>query len=72
MSLLPSLPFILDAWSDGGANCRLAVRDTGAAPVIVGALIAAALLGSAGVLFCRDDEDEASESQNEAQFLAFE
>ena len=36
---------------------------TGAAPVIVGALIAAALLGSAGVLLCRDDEDEVPESQ---------
>lgn len=41
---------------------------TGAAPVIVGALIAAALLGSAGVLLCRDDEDEVPESQNEPQF----
>lgn len=31
----------------------------GAAPiVVVGALIAAALLGSAGVTLCRDDEDE--------------
>lgn len=36
---------------------------TGAAPVIVGALIAAALLGSAGVLLCRDDEGEVPESQ---------
>ena len=36
---------------------------TGAAPVAVGALIAAALLGSAGVLLCRDSEDEAPESQ---------
>lgn len=36
---------------------------TGAAPVVVGALIAAALLGSAGVLLCRDDEDEVPESQ---------
>lgn len=36
---------------------------TGAAPVIVGALIAAALLGSADVLLCRDDEDEVPESQ---------
>ncbi len=41
---------------------------TGAAPVVVGALIAAALLGSAGVLLCRDDEDEVPESQNEPQF----
>ena len=41
---------------------------TGAAPVIVGALIAAALLGSAGVLLCRDDEDEVPESQNKPQF----
>lgn len=31
---------------------------TGAAPVIVGALIAVAALGSAGVVLCRDDEDE--------------
>ena len=30
---------------------------------VVGALIAAALLGSAGVVLCRDDEDEAPESQ---------
>ena len=30
----------------------------GAAPIVVGALIAAALLGSAGVALCRDDEDE--------------
>lgn len=36
---------------------------TGAAPVVVGALIAAALLGSVGVLLCRDDEDEVLESQ---------
>lgn len=35
----------------------------GAVPIVVGALIAAALLGSAGVVLCRDDEDEASESQ---------
>ena len=35
----------------------------GAAPIVVGALIAAALLGSAGVVLCRDDEDEVSESQ---------
>ena len=35
----------------------------GAAPIVVGALIAAALLGSAGVVLCRDDEDEAPESQ---------
>ena len=35
----------------------------GAAPIAVGALIAAALLGSAGVVLCRDDEDEAPESQ---------
>lgn len=41
---------------------------TGAAPVVVGALIAAALLGSAGLLLCRDDEDEVPESQNEPQF----
>lgn len=41
---------------------------TGAAPVVVGALIAAALLGSAGVVLCRDDEDEVPESQNEPQF----
>ena len=31
--------------------------------LVVGALIAAALLGSAGVLLCRDDEDEVPESQ---------
>lgn len=36
---------------------------TGAVPVVVGALIAAALLGSVGVLLCRDDEDEVPESQ---------
>lgn len=36
---------------------------TGAASVVVGALIAAALLGSVGVLLCRDDEDEVPESQ---------
>lgn len=35
----------------------------GATPTVVGALIAAALLGSAGVVLCRDDEDQASESQ---------
>jgi uncharacterized membrane protein len=35
----------------------------GTAPIVVGALIAAALLGSAGVVLCRDDEDEASGSQ---------
>lgn len=35
----------------------------GAAPIVVGALIAAALLGSAGLVLCRDDEDEAPESQ---------
>ena len=37
---------------------------TGAAPVVVGALIAVTLLGSAGVLLCRDDEDEVPELQN--------
>lgn len=36
---------------------------TGATPVVVGALIAAALLGGAGVLLCRDDEEEVPESQ---------
>lgn len=41
---------------------------TGAAPVVVGALIAVTLLGSAGVLLCRDDEDEVPESQNKPQF----
>ena len=35
----------------------------GATPIVVGALIAAALLGSAGVALCRDDEDEMPESQ---------
>lgn len=35
----------------------------GAAPIVVGALIAAGLLGSAGVVLCRDDEEEAPESQ---------
>lgn len=30
----------------------------GAAPIVVGALIAVTLLGSAGVVLCRDDEDE--------------
>lgn len=49
-----------------GPTAALAVglqSATGAAPVVVGALIAAALLGSAGVLLCRDDEDEVPESQ---------
>ena len=35
----------------------------GAASIVVGGLIAATLLGSAGVVLCRDDEDQASESQ---------
>lgn len=35
----------------------------GAAPIVVGVLIAATLLGSAGVVLCRDDEDEVPESQ---------
>lgn len=35
----------------------------GAAPIVVGALIAVALLGSAGAVLCRDDEDEVPESQ---------
>ena len=35
----------------------------GAAPFVVGALIAAALLGSEGVVLCRDDEDVVPESQ---------
>ena len=35
----------------------------GAAPIVVGSLIAAALLGSAGVALCRDDEDEMLQSQ---------
>ncbi len=35
----------------------------GAASIVVGVLIAAALLGSAGVTLCRDDEGQASESQ---------
>ena len=30
----------------------------GAASIVVSALVAAALLGSAGVVLCRDDEDE--------------
>lgn len=34
----------------------------GATPIVVGALIAAALLGSASVGLCRDDEDEVPES----------
>lgn len=49
-----------------GPTAALAVglqSATGAAPVVVGALIAAALLGSAGVLLCRDDEDEVPGSQ---------
>lgn len=49
-----------------GPTAALAVglqSATGAAPVVVGALIAAALLGGAGVLLCRDDEDEVPESQ---------
>ena len=35
----------------------------GATPIVVGALIATALLGSAGVVLCRDDEDEVPEPQ---------
>lgn len=35
----------------------------GAAPIVVGVLIAATLLGSAGVVLCRDDEDVVPESQ---------
>ena len=35
-----------------------ACSSCGAAPIVVGALIASALLGSAGVTLCRDDEDE--------------
>lgn len=35
----------------------------GAAPIVAGALIAATLLGSTGVVPCRDDEDEVSGSQ---------
>lgn len=38
-------------------------RTCGTAPIVVGALIAAALLGSAGVVLCRDDEDEVPGSQ---------
>lgn len=50
-----------------GPTAALAVglqSATGAAPVVVGALIAAALLGGAGVLLCRDDEEEVPESQH--------
>lgn len=35
----------------------------GAASIVVGVLIAAALLESAGVVLCRDDEDEVPGSQ---------
>ena len=35
----------------------------GAAPIVAGALIAVTLLGSTGVVLCRDDEDEVPESQ---------
>lgn len=35
----------------------------GAAPIVVGVLIATTLLGSVGVVLCRDDEDEVPESQ---------
>ena len=35
----------------------------GAAPIVAGALIAVTLLGRTGVVLCRDDEDEVSESQ---------
>lgn len=35
----------------------------GTASIVVGALIAAALLGSASVVLCRDDEDEVPGSQ---------
>lgn len=34
----------------------------GATPIVAGALIAVTLLGSAGVVLCRDDEDEVPES----------
>ena len=34
----------------------------GATPIVVGALIAVTLLGSASVVLCRDDEDEVPES----------
>lgn len=34
----------------------------GATPIVVGALIAVTLLGSAGVVLCRDDEDEVPKS----------
>ena len=46
-----------------GPTAALVEGTCGAAPIVVGALIAAALLGSAGVVLCRDDEDQASESQ---------
>lgn len=36
----------------------------GAASIVVGALIAVALLGSAGVTLCQDEEDETAESQS--------
>lgn len=39
------------------------MQGSGAAPIVVGVLIAATLLGSAGVVLCRDDEDEVPESQ---------
>lgn len=35
----------------------------GAAPIVAGALIAVTLLGSTGVVLCRDDEDEVPGSQ---------
>ncbi len=38
-------------------------RSCGAASIVVSALVAAALLGSAGVVLCRDDEDEVPGSQ---------
>lgn len=34
----------------------------GATPIVAGALTAVTLLGSAGVVLCRDDEDEVPES----------
>ena len=45
------------------AVAAVALTSCGAASIVVGALIAAALLGSAGVVLCRDDEDQASELQ---------
>ena len=46
-----------------GPTAALVAGLCGAAPIVVGALIAVAALGSAGVVLCREDEDEMRGSQ---------